>query len=66
MYDIVIDPIITYIDSAFLTFRSKKPTIIYDLCGIINHIANKFMACGPTFYPPTTHKRVTQYNAKQG
>ena len=40
--------------------------IIYDFCGMMNHISDKCMEHGPEFHPPIIHQIFYQYNAKHG
>ena len=56
----------TDIDTVIAYIIIKHPMINCDLCGMINHIADKCMARGPAFHPPTICQIVAKYNIKHG
>ena len=59
MYETVISPVIAYM-------RNKNPMIIFDFCGMINHISDKCTERGPSFHLPIIRQIFYQYNAKNG
>ena len=54
----------TDISQVISSMRNKQHMIIYDFCGMINHIADNYMERGPEFQPLTIRRRFGKYNAK--